>query len=211
MAGRSHTCRNLAGSSWTGKIWESYQEAPKMEDSVEEGLIHGKEEAEPLEREDEIDAGSFQHLFASRIQFFRQMSFRVLANWPDAEDATQQAFLNAYRHLAQFRGRSKLSTWVSKIVINTSLMKRHTRCRALQAVPPDRISPKLEPGITSQVIDPALDPERNCIASERLGFLGQPVQSLPSGLRSSFLLCAVQGYSNKEAAQILGISLTALN
>ena len=55
-----------------------------------------------------------------------QAAFRILGNTQDAEDSLQDAFVSAYCNLERFEGRSQFSTWLTRIVINSALMKRRS-------------------------------------------------------------------------------------
>src|SRR5215510_1442055 len=71
-------------------------------------------------------------VFDRRLASFKRIALRVLGNAADAEDAVQDAFLSAYKHLDQFKGQAQMSTWVATIVINKSRMKVRQRSRQLQ-------------------------------------------------------------------------------
>src|SRR5271155_244551 len=65
-------------------------------------------------------------LLRYRSRFCRS-AFRYLGNAPDAEDAVQDALLSAYKHVSQFRGQARISTWLTAIVINAARMKLRRR------------------------------------------------------------------------------------
>src|ERR1700678_4797178 len=79
-------------------------------------------------------------LFPSR---FCRSAFRYLGNAADAEDAVQDALLSAYKHLSEFRGQARISTWLSAIVINSARMQLRRRSRQPH-VPLDEQSPEQE-------------------------------------------------------------------
>src|ERR1700685_282136 len=60
--------------------------------------------------------------------FYRQ-AIRYLGNASDAEDAVQDAMLSAFRHIAQFRGEAQMSTWLTRIVINSARARLRKRMR----------------------------------------------------------------------------------
>src|ERR1700687_621441 len=70
-------------------------------------------------------------LLRYRHVFYRS-AFRYLGNAADAEDAVQDALLSAYKHIGQFRGQARISTWLSAIVINSALMQLRRRSRQPQ-------------------------------------------------------------------------------
>jgi len=67
-------------------------------------------------------------LLRFRSRFCRS-AFRYLGNAADAEDAVQDALLSAYKHLSEFRGQARISTWLSAIVINSARMQLRRRSR----------------------------------------------------------------------------------
>ncbi len=72
------------------------------------------------------DASAFESLYARHKRALFQTALRVLGNVEDAEDALQEGLLAAYRNLKRFEGRSQFSTWLTRIVINASLMRRRS-------------------------------------------------------------------------------------
>jgi RNA polymerase sigma-70 factor (ECF subfamily) len=65
------------------------------------------------------DATAFDDLWLRHRRRLFYLALRILKNSEDAEDAIQESFLKAYRHIGTFDGRSKFSTWITRIVINT--------------------------------------------------------------------------------------------
>ncbi len=70
---------------------------------------------------------AFQEMFVASRSKFVAMAHAILRNREDAEDAVQDAFLSGYRHLRSFEGRSALTTWFTRIVLNAALMIRRKR------------------------------------------------------------------------------------
>lgn len=70
-------------------------------------------------------------IVSSRLPSLYRSAYRLLGNAADAEDAVQDALLAAYRHLDQFEGRSKMSTWLNAIVRNSVRMRLRTRLRQI--------------------------------------------------------------------------------
>jgi RNA polymerase sigma-70 factor (ECF subfamily) len=75
---------------------------------------------------------TFEDIVEQHSDFVYNLTYRILNNHADAEDATQDAFLQAYRNFDRFRGDSKASTWLYRIAVNAALMKlRKDRKRRL--------------------------------------------------------------------------------
>ena len=153
------------------------------------------------------------HLFHELIRphehsaFVMALSF--LHNEADAEDAVQEAFLKAFRHLASFRGEAKFGTWVISITLNEA----RSRIRRKNATPMDSLDAESEgPGHVS----PALLRDWREIPSEALErhevrlMLQEAIAALPENYREVFLLRDVEELSTSEAAEALKISVAAL-
>ena len=130
------------------------------------------------------------------------ISLRMLRNPQDAEDAVQEAFLSAYRALPNFKGQSKLSTWFYRIVVNAALLKiRKDKTRG------NYLS---DTGYEDQVVPNwENDPEKAAINGELRDAIEAGLEQLPPTLRATVVLRMLQGFSNQEAAEILGIGIPA--
>ncbi|HUL17579.1 MAG TPA: sigma-70 family RNA polymerase sigma factor [Terriglobales bacterium] len=136
-------------------------------------------------------------------------AFRILSNHEDAEDALQQAFLSALRHFDQFEGRSKLSTWLTRVVINAALMVRRGKHGDRETSLENWVSSR-EDRAPRQIADLKPDPEQICGTSEIGALIWEKVDLLPPPLRAAFQLRYMDGMSCEEAAQSLGITPSAL-
>jgi RNA polymerase sigma factor (sigma-70 family) len=81
-------------------------------------------------RSDGLQQNILQEIFLTSRERFIRIAYRILRNKEDAEDAVQDAFLSACRHLREFEGRSALTTWFTRIVMNAALMVRRKRKNA---------------------------------------------------------------------------------
>ena len=72
-----------------------------------------------------------QEVVSHSLPSFHRCALRVLGNVADAEDAVQEALLAAYKHANQFRGQSRLSTWLTTIVRNCALMQLRRRTQQI--------------------------------------------------------------------------------
>lgn len=134
--------------------------------------------------------------------FVYNVAYRMMGNAEDAEDVAQEAFLSAYRAYDRFRGESQLSTWLYRITVNASLMKlrKDQKSRGLTDASLDTI----------EVADWDLTPERSALMSELGEKLQQGLDQLDPDLRAAVVLRDIEGLSNSEAADILGITVAAL-
>jgi len=137
-------------------------------------------------------------------------ALRVLGNSDDAEDALQDGLLSAFRNLSAFKGRSQFSTWLTSIIVNAALMRlRRMRLEAMTSSIHQKLRPDDEP-MANRIPDPRPNPEEMYTRHERLQILEQKLQSLPAAYRQAVRLCHVQGISNKEAAEALGLPIGTL-
>ena len=156
-----------------------------------------------IKRAQEGDSEAFGALFQEHRSRIYLVCLRMTGNTAEAEDLTQDAFLQVFRKIAAFRGESAFATWLHRIAVNTVLM--HFRRKPKGQVPLDEPyesdSPKLrhEYGIRDGYLVGCID---------RIA-LARAVEQLPPGYRTIFLLHEVEGYEHQEIAEML--SCTAGN
>jgi RNA polymerase sigma-70 factor (ECF subfamily) len=120
----------------------------------------------------------------------------------DAEDLTQEAFVQVFRSVGSFRGDSAFSTWLYRVAVNTVLMKlrRHKSPPLVsldEPVSPDSPSLRRDVGKPDPQVSGAIDRIALCRAME----------GLPEGCRKIFALHEVQGYRHQEIARMLDCSV----
>ncbi len=131
----------------------------------------------------------------------------ILKNAADAEDVLQESYLSAYRHIAHFRADAKLSTWLTRIVVNHALARRRSRHRSRNVVPFSQLH-------ADEWIDPAPveaddsvnSPEQSTSRAEIRSLLEQKIQDLPVAFRTVFMLREVEELSGAETAECLSIT-----
>jgi RNA polymerase sigma-70 factor (ECF subfamily) len=142
------------------------------------------------------------HLFEVLMRRYNQRLYRaaraILRNDADAEDAVQQAYLNAYRHLGQFEGRARFSTWLTRIAVYEALSRRR---RTRDNPPGSGDDEQVE-----RIVSAAPDPERHTYAGELGALLESALATLPDGYRSVFMLREVDGLNTAETARQLSVS-----
>jgi RNA polymerase sigma-70 factor, ECF subfamily len=160
------------------------------------------EEAQAIERAKQGDAEAFQALYDRHKRRVYSLCLRMTANTAEAEDLTQEAFLQLYRKIATFRGESAFSTWLHRLSVNVVLM--HLRKKNLPVVSLEETtqageddSPKKDFGADDLSLAGSID---------RLQ-LQRAVNDLPPGYRTIFVLHDVEGYEHNEIAAIVGCSI----
>src|ERR1700733_7434835 len=159
-------------------------------------------DSEVIRRAQEGDADAFATLFHAHKARIYSVCLRMTNNAAEAEDLTQDAFLQVFRKIATFRGDSAFSTWLHRIAVNTVLM--HFRKKSLSQVSLD------EPYSNSDgaKIRREYGTRDNCLAGcvDRVA-LAHAIKELPHGYRTIFLLHEVEGYEHQEIAELLGCSV----
>ncbi len=130
------------------------------------------------------------------------IALRILHNATDAEDAVQEAFMSAYRAFPKFKGQSKVSTWLYRIVVNACLMKIRKE--------KSRVKYITETGYDDAVVhDWRYDPEKAAMNAELHEALQNGLGRLSPELRTAVVLQDVQGLSGQEAAEALDITVAS--
>ncbi len=137
------------------------------------------------------DSAAFEALYRMHVDKVYGLCLRMTGNVAEAEDCTQDVFIQAWSKLNNFRGESAFGTWLHRVAVNT-VLGRMRKSRREQ----DRIR---------AVADDATTPES---IGDSGGFrdLEQAINELPSGARHVFVLHAVYGYSHDETSEMLGIA-----
>jgi len=133
------------------------------------------------------------------------LAYRMLGNEADAEDVTQEVFLQVVRHLANFRGECDITTWLHRITVNAALALRRRRYRREETqtdAPLDHL-----PATRST---PSTCPEGQAIDRETRALLERSIRQLPEIYRDVFVLSDVEGLSNPEIGTALGLGLAAV-
>jgi len=145
-------------------------------------------------------------LFEILMRRYNQRLFRVarsvLKDEAAAEDVMQQAYVNAYQHLAQFAGRARFSTWLTKIAFHEALARARRRNRYQEA---GDMSDKYE-SADERFASSELDPEQQALSGELREALEAALDDIPEVYRSAFVLREVEGLNTTEAAGCLGVS-----
>jgi len=148
---------------------------------------------------------AWEQVLSTRLPLFYRQAYRLLGNAADAEDAVQDAFLAAYSHLDQFKGQSQLSTWLMSILINCARLQLRRRPRHAQVALDQPIGGSQTLSLFEQLRDQRPDPEDECRHSELSTRLTHFHVQLSPTLRRTFQLRAIDGFSIRETAQILGV------
>ena len=144
-------------------------------------------------------------LFEIVMRRYNQRLFRTLRavapNDAEAEDILQEAYVRAYRNLAQFEGRARFSTWLTRIALHEAFARQGRRRRFTSLDDPEQ-----QPMVIDQLKDAHPTPEDRATSSELRGVIGRAIERMPESLRLVFMLREVEGLDTDETAECLGIS-----
>lgn len=149
------------------------------------------------------DAAAFASLVMPHRDGILRLTQRILRNREDAEDAVQTAFLEALRHLDGFQGRSRFSSWLTRIALNAAFMRlrssrRRTETSLDEMVERDTVG-------RFQVVEARPNPEQECSVKEARLLLAKAIHRLGPLYAEVVYLLHVKDLSAKEAARILGV------
>lgn len=151
------------------------------------------------------DASAFAALMRRHNGALYRVARSILGNDADAQDALQEAYISAYRHVASFRGEAKVLTWLTRIVVNQSLAQRRSRTRDRSVVPFAERADALPDEEIAALADPAESPESATIRADMRRLLERKIDTLPVAFRAVFMLREVSGLSVEETAACLAI------
>jgi len=151
------------------------------------------------------DPAAFAGLVMPHRDSMLRLTQRILRNREDAEDAVQTAFLDALLHLDTFQGRSRFSSWLTRIAMNTAFM----RLRSSRRRPEMSLDEMFEGDMPArfQVVEARPNPEEQCRAMEARILLAQAIDRLGPLHAEILRMRDVQELSAKEAAQVLGVPM----
>ncbi len=141
---------------------------------------------------------AFEILYERYHRRTYSLCLRMTKNQTEAEDLTQEVFIQLFRKAGSFRGDSAFSTWLHRMTVNQVLM--HFRKRSFKN---EKTS---EDGEIPEQVVPGTKDQRKMPVIDKIA-LKRAVGQLPNGYRNVFTLHDVQGYEHTEVARILGISV----
>jgi RNA polymerase sigma-70 factor (ECF subfamily) len=178
---------------------------------AENGLNHGSAPSgrsirrPPSALRGKRDAQFAQLIEPSQERIYR-LALRITCNIEDAKDVQQGTMLKAYRKLGQFEGRSRFTTWISRIAINEALMCLRKR-RSTGYVPLEQALPPAGKIRARDDFQSAVEgPERAYARKELRGILTRAIGNLRPTYRAVFFLRGIERLSTNQTAKVLRIS-----
>ena len=159
-----------------------------------------------------IDAALVEEALGGRLEAFNQLVtrhqdhlfalvYRLVPDRDQAADAVQEAFYNAYRNLASFRGGS-VKSWLGRIAVNAAMDMQRARRRR-----PSQPYPEFEDDSWQPPAEKDVEPEAKALSAERSKALAHALEGLPPEQRNCIVLYDVQGYDYAEIAAIMHIEV----
>jgi RNA polymerase sigma-70 factor (ECF subfamily) len=149
------------------------------------------------------DSSAFDQLIRRHRARLLRIADAVTQSRADAEDALQDALLQVHRNLHRFEGRSKFTSWVTRIVVNAAIVRRRHvqrhRFETIHSLNPDGID------IFERIIDPNPNPESLYQFAQKRIQLNRAFRALPETYRAVLLLRIVRGLSIQQTAEALGV------
>ena len=175
-----------------------------MHNAVTESVAAVPTDVQVAERVAADDWQVLHDLMRKHNQMLYRTARSILKDDAEAEDAVQEAYLNAYRAMGSFRGDAKLSTWLVRIVVNEAIGRVRKRERTARII---RMDGGVHDGGTDEdAYGSAPDsPECDAMRSEARSLLERNIDSLPDAFRTVFLLRGVEELTVEETAAALDI------
>jgi RNA polymerase sigma-70 factor, ECF subfamily len=141
---------------------------------------------------------AFEEIYNRHHRRVYSLCLRMLQNTAEAEDLTQEVFIQLYRKIGSFRGDSAFTTWLHRLTVNQVLM--HFRKRTV------KFEKTTEEGETPVQIVPGTENQGKMPIVDKIA-LENAIAQLPEGYKNVFVLHDVEGYEHEEVARILGCSV----
>lgn len=175
-------------------------------DSTQSAVSPPSPEAILLAKAQEGSHAAFAQIYSLHKRRVYSLCLRMLGNVAEAEDLTQEAFLQLHRKIATFRGDSAFSTWLHRLTINVVLM--HLRRKGLNLISLDEaLDPGSEHGASHGPSRSFGAPDLRLTGSIDRMTLEKAVEDLPAGYRLIFVLHDIEGYEHNEIATLLDCSI----
>ena len=178
--------------------------APKQSQALQVATLPNPAmtESQIIEKAQAGDVACFELLYSRHKRRIFSLCLRMVRDYTQAEDLTQEAFLQLYRKIALFRGESAFSTWFHRLAVNTVLM--HLRKKTLPEV---SLEETLEPRFDESAPKEFGGPDLALTGSIDRMTLERVIGDLPPGYRMIFILHDIEGYEHNEIATMLGCSI----
>jgi len=141
---------------------------------------------------------AFEELYNRHHRKVYSLCLRMLGNAADAEDLTQDVFIQLFRRIGSYRGEAAFSTWLHRLTVNQVLMRFRKRVVRFESTTEEGELPTI---VAQGSENPRAMPIIDHIALEKA------IEQLPPGYKSVFVLHDIEGYEHEEIARLLGVTV----
>src|SRR3954463_10041549 len=162
------------------------------------------EDADLVRRAREREESAVRSIMETNNRRLYRLARGILRNDSEAEDVVQETYVRAFTHLAEFRGESSLSTWLSRIAMNEALgrLRRERPSVELSSLPQGALEAQI---IQFPLMSAADDPEKTMAQREIQHVVEGAIDELPEPFRIVFITRVLEGMNVEETAEILGL------
>ena len=164
----------------------------------------GNPEAELVRRARERDEVAIRSIMQANNRRLYRLARGILRNDGEAEDVVQETYVRAFTHLDDFRGDSRLSTWLARIAMNEALgrLRRQRPVVEWTSLPPGTLEAQI---IQFPHSAQSEDPEKSMAQREIQHVVEHAIDELPAAFRIVFITRVIEGMNVEETAEILGL------
>jgi RNA polymerase sigma-70 factor (ECF subfamily) len=177
-----------------------------MQPTARKKLDEAITDAELAQRVASGDRHAFELLMRRHNQSLYRTARSIVHDDAEAEDVLQDAYLLAYRGIDKFRGDAKLSTWLTRIVVNEAIARSRKSSRRAEIIRLDGESQAGDAESEADMTESAGEqPERSALRAEARRLLERKIDELPNAFRTVFMLRAIEEMTVEEVALCLDI------
>lgn len=182
--------------------------APEESSRPIERHVQNISEAQLILQAKRGNSEAFEALSQIHTARLLRTALHITRNREDAEDALQDSLMRAFMHIRNFHGKSSFSTWLTRIVINSSLMIRRKR-RGSKQLSIDELHESGAERFHRQMVDGSRNPEQSYVERERNRILHKAIGKLRPRIRKVLEIRHLHELSLKDTAKVLDISIAA--
>ena len=162
------------------------------------GETDGDPDGDLVQRIGRGDVAAADLLVGRKLPRMLRLAARMLGDASEAEDVAQEVFVRVWRHAAAWKpGAARFDSWMHRVAVNLCYDRLRRRREQPMAEPPEQI-------------DTGPAPDRGLLAADTAGRVARALAALPDRQREALVLCHYQELGNIEAAEVMGISVEAL-
>ncbi|MEO0882731.1 MAG: RNA polymerase sigma factor [Pseudomonadota bacterium] len=161
------------------------------------GRMPADRDADQIKRAAGGDPAAIRAIVVRNTAPLNALAYRMLRSQEDAEEVVQETFLRAWKALPNWKPNAQLSTWLHRVALNLCYDRLRKRREHVMAEPPD-------------MVDDGPGPHGQMERQQDIERVHAAIAQLPERQQAALSLCALEGYTNKMAADILEISIDAL-